>query len=556
MGRAKPDVVAPGTFVVSTTEKDHWDQVAYYNPTSYTFDENTDTVQPHQLDPFITFVPYNATQMIIRVIAPVDMQIYVRQADLPTTNTYDLLGTNIVSLPPNHALTPTEAIWFYSIGNPYSNAVPFTVQVITAVTNDNGDYLGVLRTNLNDTLGPYYRYETGTSMSSANAAGMLALMQQYYEQTVHVTNSPALMKALVINGARSVNGMYDFGVGSSVNHQGWGLANIQTSLLATNPNPTVAGAGFFVEQSLTNALATGDQRTYKLNVDPTAVDSTLRVTLAWTDPAGNPIAGVKLVNDLDLIVTNKETGRIYYGNDFAPGANFNTPRETNDVPVHDFVNNVENVYIPRVLGTNYTISVVAHRVNVNALTENTNNVVQDYVLVVSCGEGDVTNAVKIDPNISFTSVGSPDFTVITNSFVGDADNTGGTIGNQRAGANPQLSGTNTMPLPEFNGQLILGITNQWHFYVVTNVNGFTNAAFLTFLPPTLSIPRMGVHANSQDKATRAESDVDLYVSTDPNLTNLFPSVLAGAARSLGRGGTETVVLSKAAVKNSNFAVLC
>jgi hypothetical protein len=36
--RFKPDVVAPGTFVTSTTEKDHWDQVSYYNPTNYHFD--------------------------------------------------------------------------------------------------------------------------------------------------------------------------------------------------------------------------------------------------------------------------------------------------------------------------------------------------------------------------------------------------------------------------------------------------------------------------------------------------------------------------------------
>jgi subtilisin-like proprotein convertase family protein len=544
VGRAKPDVVAPGTFVVSTTEKDHWDQGSYYNPTNFDFNSNGDTVQPNQLDPFLTFVPYNAVRLIIRVSAPVDLPIYVRQADVPTTNTYDVLGTNIVSLPPDHSLTPTETFWFYSIGNPYSNAVPFTVTAITVTTNDQGDYFEVY-SNLNNTLGPFYRYETGTSMSSANVAGMLALMQQYYEQTLHLTNSPALMKALVINGARSVNGIYDLGVGSSVNHQGWGLANLPTSLLATNPNPTAPAPAFFVEQSLTNALATGDQRTYNLFVDPAAIDSTLRITLAWTDPAGNPVAGVKVVNDLDVVVTNLATETVYYGNDFAPGADFNTPRETNDVPVFDFVNNVENVYIPRVLGTNYSVTVKAHRVNVNARTDNTNNVVQDYVLVVSCGEGDVTNAVRIDPTISFTSIGSPDFTVVTNSFVGDAENTGSSIGNQRAGANPALSGTNTMPLPEFSGQLTIGITNQWHFYVVTNENNFTNAAFLTFLPPTLSIPRMGVHVSDQNNASRAESDVDLYVSTDPNLTNLYPSVLAAAAKSLGRGGTETVVLSNA-----------
>ena len=60
---------------------------------------------------------------------------------------------------------------------------------------------------LNETLGPYYRYESGTSMAvAAGVSGMLGLMQEFYQQKLDadgdLTNSPALMKALVINGAR------------------------------------------------------------------------------------------------------------------------------------------------------------------------------------------------------------------------------------------------------------------------------------------------------------------------------------------------------------------
>ncbi len=41
-GRFKPDLVAPGSFVVSTRPPDSmWDQVAYYNPTNYSFNEFT-----------------------------------------------------------------------------------------------------------------------------------------------------------------------------------------------------------------------------------------------------------------------------------------------------------------------------------------------------------------------------------------------------------------------------------------------------------------------------------------------------------------------------------
>ena len=46
----------------------------------------------------------------------------------------------------------------------------------------------------------------------------------------------------------------------------------------------------------------------------------MRITLVWTDPPGNPIASVKLVNDLDLVVTNLDTPNlVYFGNDIAAG---------------------------------------------------------------------------------------------------------------------------------------------------------------------------------------------------------------------------------------------
>ena len=78
------------------------------------------------------------------------------------------------------------------------------------------------------------------------------------------------------------------------------------------------------------------------------------------------------------------------------------------------------------------------------------------------------------------------------------------------GANTQLLGTNTLLLPtDANGVLTLGMTNQWHFYVITNDTAFTNAAFLTFLPDNLAVPRMGVFEPTADLATRPEADIDL-----------------------------------------------
>src|SRR6185295_11281597 len=89
-----------------------------------------------------------------------------------------------------------------------------------------------------------------------------------------------------------------------------------------------------------------------------------------------------------------------------------------------------------------------------------------------------------------------------------------------------------------------GFANQWNFYVFTN-NTFTNVAFITFLPPDLSIPRIGTRETDLDNATRIEADIDLYVSTDPSLTNLNPTAIAAAFQSRSRGGTETIVFSNA-----------
>src|ERR1051326_9471617 len=91
------------------------------------------------------------------------------------------------------------------------------------------------------------------------------------------------MKALLINGARPTADQYDLQVQNSINYQGWGLANLTTSI----PTNAVGSGGIskiFFDQSPTNALATGQSRTFSVTVKPEAANSPLRMTLAWTDP--------------------------------------------------------------------------------------------------------------------------------------------------------------------------------------------------------------------------------------------------------------------------------
>ena len=162
--------------------------------------------------------------------------------------------------------------------------------------------------------GYYYRYESGTSMAAAAVSGVLALAEDYFTNTLVVTPSPALLKAMLINGSRSV-GSYTLAVTNGVNFEGWGLVNITNSLPLTNNVKTPVGPYstpaplFFVDQSPTNALATGDSHTYTvtINTNDYAQYLQMQVTLVWTDPPGDPAAAIKLVNNLELVITNLDT---------------------------------------------------------------------------------------------------------------------------------------------------------------------------------------------------------------------------------------------------------
>ena len=539
-GRFKPDVVAPGTVVISARSAQA--------PSNQVFVAHSRQFYRNLLlnpgESFINpvFLPDSTLTFTIRALrnpaSPVpfpQLPLYVSSTVLPSSTNYDILGTNVVTV---DNPSPVGTDWFYSLVNITSNKVVFDFVTDVTITNAEG--------TLDDELKPFYRYESGTSMAAAHVSGMLALMQEFYQLRLDLTNSPALMKALLVNGARSLGNQYDFNVSGRLNLQGWGLVNLPNSARsALLPAGQPGVSAIVIDQSPTNSLATGQRQTYNISVSQQARVDPLRITLTWTDPPGNPVASTKLVNDLDLVVTNLETGEVFFGNDLQPDSDFNQAWDTNSVPAIDSVNNVENVFLPAIVGTNYSVTVVGRRVNVNAVSASPNNVAQDFALVISSGEGLVTNALELVSSAS-SAVMDPQITYMTNSFSATPGYYGGTLMNQHVGANTPLLGTNTLDLaPSASGILTLGVTNQWHFYVITNINGFTNAAFMTFIPPTLSIPRMGVYQGLDENATRVEADIDLYVSRDFNLTNLSSAAIAAADKSVLRGGSETIMYSNA-----------
>lgn len=541
-GRFKPDVVAPGSYLVST------------RATGWLMDTNPPKVMnnvfpnqmsvPGLLNDYSIYVPDTASQFVLQLTpsfgfsnAFPGLPIYLRLGNFPDANNYDLVGTNEVALPRDYPISAGD--WFYSVGNNSGEFVQFDIQTSIITSNAYGNYYEVLK-QLNDDCGPYYRYESGTSMSAPVVSGMLALMKEFFEQKLpadkRMTNSPALMKALIINGAHSVSGRYDVSPNKVRNSEGWGIVDLTNSIPMVLTNGiTTNGPMVFVEQSVSNALATTQSKTWAVAVSPDATNSGLRFTLVWTDPPGNPNATLKLVNDLDLVVTNLDTGDIYVGNDIPEQSDYNDIRGTNDVTHFDMVNNVENVFIREARGTNYSVTVLGRRVNVNAVPGNTNLVVQDYALVASCSDLTLTNGLGLTALAPVGSVATTN--VLVSRPTKDITN-GVALLNERVGANSPLALTNrVIPLVGTNGTAA-----QWNFYVFTNSivtnnpTGLTNGpnvAFITFQPPNLSSSRI------------LDGDIDLYVSTNPALTNLDPVVIAAADKSTSRGGTEVVFYTNA-----------
>ncbi|MEI9863675.1 MAG: hypothetical protein WDN00_03780 [Limisphaerales bacterium] len=98
------------------------------------------------------------------------------------------------------------------------------------------------------------------------------------------------MKALLINGSRPV-GDYSYNITNDVNFEGWGLPGLPTILPPGVTNQiNKQCTSFFLDQDSTNALATGDRRTFTVTVDDTIFAQVLplQVTPGLDGSAGQP----------------------------------------------------------------------------------------------------------------------------------------------------------------------------------------------------------------------------------------------------------------------------
>jgi hypothetical protein len=220
--------------------------------------------------------------------------------------------------------------------------------------------------------GANYELMPGTSMATPIATGAAACFFEFYRSTRGNFPSPALAKAALVNGAVDMGGGYAIGAPNQhttgIFAQGWGRLNLKNSIEGPE-----GGQIHFVDEA-PNGLTSGQFATFPVDVRSALVP--LKITVVWTDPAGQPGSALPLVNDLDLVVIAPD-GTTFRGNRFAGG--FSRP---NDVASADRANNVECVFIRNPLPGTWRVEVRSANTSRNV----TGKTGQDFALAYS---GDV-----------------------------------------------------------------------------------------------------------------------------------------------------------------------
>lgn len=198
---------------------------------------------------------------------------------------------------------------------------------------------------------PYYSFDwNGTSMATPNLAGCAALTRQWFrERQTRLAPSAAVVKAMLINGARNVREDYN---GTALyypnTNSGWGYVDLYKTLYPANP--TVRRYYDYKK-----GIWTGQKIDFPIMAGP----GTFKATLVWTDFYSVPGANPHLVNNLDLVVTSPGGANTYWGNQFNAGTSESTPNPT----ATDELNNVEGVTLNNsTYSGQYTVSVVGSNI--------------------------------------------------------------------------------------------------------------------------------------------------------------------------------------------------
>jgi hypothetical protein len=152
-------------------------------------------------------------------------------------------------------------------------------------------------------------------------------------------------------------------------HQGWGFPDLQAMYDRRDRT-------YIVDET----LVLGQSQVHTHQVAVGAGEASLKISLNWNEPAGNPSAASQLVNNLSLRVT-APNGTQYWGNYGLEIGNWSLPGG-----FEDSINSIENVFVANPAAGNWQVEVLGSAIVIDNHIE-TLDVDADYALVAVGGTG-------------------------------------------------------------------------------------------------------------------------------------------------------------------------
>jgi len=190
---------------------------------------------------------------------------------------------------------------------------------------------------------------SGNSMAAPAIAGAAALARQYFREGFYplgkrgnrpLLPSGALLKALLINSGNDM----DSAPGYPNSTEGWGRLVLDDALAFANDRRRL----WIADVRHQDGLLMNEETVYEIEV--ASEDEPLKITLAYMDLPGSPLAIDPVVHDLDLLVSGPAGA--FFGNRMHDGVSVPGGQP-------DEKNNVEAVIIPQPPSGRYTITVKA-----------------------------------------------------------------------------------------------------------------------------------------------------------------------------------------------------
>ena len=188
-----------------------------------------------------------------------------------------------------------------------------------------------------------YGYSAGTSFAAPAVAGAAGVVRRWFNNIKAANPSPAMTKAILINGARDIAGAIyrdpqaaPLAVGHIPDkYQGWGMLNL-TRLLGP-------GADYYFADEGPQLSTQHFLESKVLYIRDGTKDT--RFTLAWSEPGNTNFKGWPL-NDLDLIVDSGGACPCWYGNSLSTATGYSLQVPPNYANPDRGQNNVEEIIIP------------------------------------------------------------------------------------------------------------------------------------------------------------------------------------------------------------------